>query len=163
VAGEFSAGADDLERVARALGAEENGTKLRRDLAAQLRKAVDPAIADARSALMSWGTSGIDHAGEPLRQAISGQMTAQARLTGQATGVRVRVKKIQDRNFPNAPRRANRKKGWRHPVFGNREKWVQQFGPIGWFDDSMQHSAPAATAAVKQVIADTAERIKAGS
>lgn len=172
----FAVGTEDLEDIATALKHEADGTKLRRDLAKQLRKAVDPAVEKAKGSIMSMGSAGLAHKGEPLRASIAKAVKAQARTAGRSTGVRVRVTtKGMPRDFKWAARRTNRAKGWRHPVpirrkagevVGATEQsdvWVHQVGKIGWFDDSMQESAPAALIAVKQVIADQADRIRKGA
>jgi hypothetical protein len=170
----FAVGTDDLEDVATALRYEQDGVRLRRALAKELREAVDPAVEEAKGRIMAMGSAGRSRGGS-LRAAIAGQVKAQARLSGKSVGVRVRVaKKGMPRDFVNAPKRTNREKGWRHPVPPPRlaegaegpllpPKWVQQVGSPGWFDDPMQERAPEYLAAVQRVIADTADRIRRGA
>lgn len=164
----------DLDDVAKALSYEANAPKLRRDLATQLRKAVEPAAEDARGRIKAWAVTGAAHKGGSLRAAIAAGVKTQARLSGRATGVRVRVTRPSIRGFTSAPRRTNREKGWRHPVPPGRlpegvegpEKppvWVHQEGPIGWFDNPMKERASEYAAAARRVIDDTAARIRSAT
>lgn len=49
------------------------------------------------------------------------------------------------------PRRMDSPKGWRHPVFGNREVWVTEKGKP-WFGSTIQKHAPDFRAAVVDVM-----------
>lgn len=133
---------EDLKRLAVILGREADGKQLRKELAANLRKASMPVRDEARSAILSMESGGLPHEGEGLRQAIASHITVDARLTGQSTGARVKVsRKGMPRGFDNAPKRTNAPK-WRHKVFGNAAAWVDQVGKPRWFDDVMQkHTA----------------------
>ena len=176
--GSFAVGTEDLEDVATALRYEEDGTRLKRALAKELRTAVEPAMTKARGSILAMGSAGLAHKGEPLRASIANAVKAQARFAGRSTGVRVRVSnKGMPRGFKWAARRTNRAKGWRHPVPVHHRQgmakgvegpaeppvWVHQMGRVGWFDDSMQESAPAALTAVRKVVGDTADRIRKGA
>ncbi|SNY29061.1 hypothetical protein [Paractinoplanes atraurantiacus] len=149
-----------LKKVARALRDEEDGKALARDLGKSIRKALEPAVIEARAGIMGMPSMGLPVEGQPLRQAISRRIKAQARLSGRAPGARVRVtKKGMPRGFELAARRTNRRKGWRHPVHGNTEKWVQQIGQPGWFDDPMRRGRPRYRAAVLTAMNEAARRI----
>lgn len=52
-------------------------------------------------------------------------------------------------------------RGWRHPVFGNRNNWVTQRGAFSWFMDSMREGASDGEQALHQVLEDAAQRIDA--
>lgn len=159
----WAVGTEDLEDIGTALRYEQDGTRIRRQVAAELRQAVEPAVEDAKSRILAMGSSGLAHKGEPLRTAIAAKVKAQARLSGKASGVRVRVATTPNvRGFRLAPRRTNRARGWRHPVYGNRDRWVQQHGPVGWFDNAMHANPDQYVAAVRRVIEDTAQRIRNG-
>ncbi|WIM97841.1 hypothetical protein ACTOB_001395 [Actinoplanes oblitus] len=164
MAGEWRVTADDLRDVGTALRLEEDGTRLRRALTKELRTAIEPAVAEAKGRILAMGSAGLSHRGEQLRGAIARRVRAQARLAGKAAGVRVRVGKTgMPRGFANAPKRTNRHKPWRHPVFGNTNTWVAQTGSPGWFDDPMREHAAEYRAAVERVITDTADRIRRGA
>jgi hypothetical protein len=166
----FSVDAGDLRDVALALAREEDGLRLRRDLAAQLEKAVEPGVEAAKAGILSLGSAGLSK-GDSIRKAIADQVDTKVKLGGRSTGVRVRaLKKGMPRGFDNAPMRFNRQKGWRHPVPPPRlpegvegppvpPQWVQQVGKPGWFDDPLRDRRDEYRDAVQKVIADVAGRI----
>ena len=171
----FSVDAEDIRRAAAALGREEDGLRLRRELAAELRDAVGPAVDEARGSILGMADHGIPEEGEPLRAAIAAGLSAKARLSGKAAGVRVSAsKKGMPRGFANAPKRTNRAKGWRHPVPSPRlgkgvegplkpPVWVHQIGKPGWFDDTLRRHREQYKQAVKRVMDRTAKRISRGA
>lgn len=174
--GAWGVDAEDLRRVAARLGREADGVKLRRDLSAELRQAVEPGVADARGRILTMGAGGIPHEeGGSLRAAIAGGVKAKTRLSGTAAGVRVTAsKKGMPRGFANAPKRTNRAKGWRHPVPPPRlgkgvegpqrePKWVHQIGLPGWFDDPLKDRKNEYRRAVQRVIANAKRRIGGGT
>lgn len=163
MAGAWQVSADDLADVALALKYEEDGLRLRRQLAKDLRQAVEPAVASAKAQIMSMGSAGLPHEGEPLRAAIARQVKAQTTLTAKSAGVRVRVStRGMPRGFRHAPRRTNRD-NWRHPLFGNRDVWVTQRGKPGWFDDPLNARRAEYRARVERAVADMATRISRGA
>lgn len=160
-----------LKRLVDKLKEEENGKKFRRDLSKQIRQALEPAKTEAISQLMSIGHSGrTPTEGEGLRAYVAGQIKVEARLTGRASGGRVKVKKGGPRGFDLAARRLNREKGWRHPVpipkrrrQGGRHpvpKWVTQtVTPVEWFDEAMRGSRDEVRNAVVKAMYDLSKRI----
>ncbi|MCX4468968.1 hypothetical protein OOK41_01340 [Micromonospora sp. NBC_01655] len=146
-----------FRRVAAALDAEADGRQWRRELATELHAALAPGVDAARAAILAM-PGGLPHAGEPLRQAIAAAVVSEIRLTG-AAGARIRVRKRgMPRNFPNAPRRTNARRGWRHPVF-SPDVWVTQRGEPGWFDDTLLRRRPAMRAAAEKALQARARRI----
>jgi hypothetical protein len=151
-----------LQTLGRALGAEADGKKLRRDLAKNMRTALAPAVAQAQSGIKSMSSGGLPHTGPPLRAAIARQVKAEARLSGRSTGARVKArKKSMPRGFANAPKRTNSHKGWRRQVYG-RGAWVTQRGRPGWFDEPMKRNAKQYRAAVLAAMEQAAKRISGG-
>lgn len=51
--------------------------------------------------------------------------------------------------------------GWRHPVFGNRNRWVVQHGAFSWFLDSMQGGRSDGEQNIERLLDEWAERIAA--
>lgn len=148
-----------LQALNRALKSEADGKKLRRDLGKNIRQALEPAKAAVRSELMGMGTSGLPVAGPPLRATVLGNLKAEARFSGRATGARLRIrKKGMPRGFANAPKRLNQKRGWRHKVFG-RDVWVTQVGKPDYFHRPLRHRKDEFRAAVLQAMEDMAQRI----
>lgn len=148
-----------LQALAKALSAEADGKKLRRDLSKELRATLQPAISEIKSGLMSLGHGGLPTGGEPLRSAAGKRIVAEARLSGKATGARIRAKRTEaTRNFRHAPKRLNSDKGWRRRVFGS-DHWVVQRGKPGFFDDPIKDRKAELRAAVLKAMNDAAARI----
>lgn len=149
-----------LKRVAMALRQEADGKQLHRDLGKSIRKALAPAADEARAGIRSMPSAGLPVEGGGLRQAIARRVRAQAKMSGRLPGARVRVtKRGMPRGFELAARRTNRRKGWRHPVFGDTDRWAQQIGKPGWFDDPMRRGRPRYRAAVLAAMNESARRI----
>jgi hypothetical protein len=156
---ELSVDQQSLQALARALKKEEDGKRLRRELARDLRRALEPALGEIRSGLMAMPTAGaLPTEGGPLRTEVLKHLKAEARLSGRKTGANVKIKKRGPRGFAMAARRLNRDKGWRHPVYG-RDVWVRQIGKPGFFDDPLRQRRGEYRDAVRRVMAETAARI----
>jgi hypothetical protein len=151
---------DGFRELAWRLGLEVDGKRLQRDLAGKLRAALEPAKGAALASLASIPSKGLSQA-EPLRAAIAGQMVVSARLSGTMAGARVRVKKGPAR-FRSAPKRLNRRGGWRHRVYG-RNVWVHQVGKPDWFDGPMKAGREGYRRAVHAAMQDAAGRITRGA
>lgn len=163
MAGTWQVTADDLRDISTALRTEQDGVRLGRDLARRLRQAVEPAVSEAKGRVLAMDSGGLRGDGGSLRAAVAAKVGAQALLSGKRAGVRVRARKSgMPRGFANAPKRLNSDKGWRHPVFGNRDTWVSQVGAPNWFDDPMQARVGEYQAAVRQAVQDMADRIRGG-
>lgn len=151
-----------LAALTRAIRAEEDGKQLRKELARNMREALKPAAAEAKSSIMAMPSSGIMPTAPALRSSIARKIRPEVKLGGRWSGARVKAFKTKNiRNFPNAPKRTNRASGWRHPVWGNREQWVQQHGRIEWFDRAFEGRANTYRSAVEQAMEDMARRIAA--
>ena len=50
---------------------------------------------------------------------------------------------------------------WRHPVFGNREKWVsQEYAPaVGWWERAEERGTPLAETAMRAVLVEVAAMV----
>lgn len=59
------------------------------------------------------------------------------------------------------PRGLDDAEGWRHPVFGNKNRWVVQHGAFSWFMDSMQGGRSDGEQNLERLLEDTADRIAA--
>jgi hypothetical protein len=127
----------DLQRLAARFKAVEGGNKLRLTLIRNLRKAVAPAVSEAKAGATALHGSTRPWGGDmtPLGAAIAAGIGTQVRLTGIRAGIKVRaVKKGMPRGFRNAPQRFNRA-DFQHPVFGRRDgTWVVQIGKPDFFD-----------------------------
>lgn len=145
-------------RVARALADEGDGQELRTDLAEGLHAALEPGLAEVRSALMGMATGGLPHGGEPLRQAVAAGTQIDVQLGGQSAGARISVSKHgMPRGFANAGKRLNQRQ-FRHRVYG-RDMVVIQVGAPGWFDDTLARGATRYRLAAARALDNVADRI----
>ncbi|WP_075693862.1 hypothetical protein [Streptomyces acidiscabies] len=150
---------EGLAALTRAIRAEEDGKALRKELARNMREALKPAAAEAKSSVMSIASAGLPTA-PALRSSVAKKIRPEVKLGGRWSGARVKAFKTKNvRGFPNAPKRLNRSGGWRHPVFGNREVWVQQHGKTDWFDRSFEGREGQYKAAVEAAMENMARRI----
>lgn len=170
-------GAADLK----ALGArlKEAGDKnLTKELRRGLRKAAKPAVADVQQAARDIPVRGARGGGKKARRVFhKGKRTPKTGFGLRATiarATRAEVKtsgaarvtiRTYARYLPQdqrrLPRLLDREKGWRHPVFGDLENWVDQYGSP-WFGATLKKHGPTvrkeAFAAMKRV----AEQITQG-
>jgi len=160
---ELSAGQEKILGVIEALKYEDNGKALRRDLTKEMKRAVQPAVGEIRSGLMGMSTSGLDSAAPGLRTSVLRKLKTEVKTSG-APRVRVKIgKKGMPRKFANAPKRLNALKGWRHPVFGNREVWVHQIGEPDFFDRPLRQRRGEMRKAIMDAVEEMSRRIKRGS
>ncbi|MGI8313337.1 hypothetical protein [Saccharopolyspora hattusasensis] len=148
----------ELKRLGAALRKAEDGKELRRELVRNIRSAAGPARQEARQAIKSM-PSRTPHKGRSLRSAIAQKVRIEARPAGKSVGARIVVGTTESvRGFKDAPRRTNARK-WRHPRFGNRQKWADQTGKPGWFDDTMKNNRRKFRRAVVKAMDETADKI----
>ncbi|MEU6491085.1 hypothetical protein ABZ890_11910 [Streptomyces sp. NPDC046984] len=151
---------EGLDALVRALRAEEDGKQLRKELASNMRDALRPGAQQAKESIM--GMISLNGAQPGLRSSIAKKIRPEVKLGGRWSGARVKAFKTKNiRGFPNAPKRTNRARGWRHPVYGNREVWVTQRGKYEWFDRAFRGREGNYKAAVEQAMNDMARRIAA--
>ncbi|MFF9688989.1 hypothetical protein [Streptomyces sp. NPDC014623] len=151
---------EGLEALVRALRQEEDGKQLRKDLAKNMRTALRPGAAAAKSSVMAMASAGLSH-GPSLRSAVAKKIRPEIKLGGRWSGARVKAFKTPNiRGFTNAPKRINRQGGWRTLTYGH-EPWRTQTGKPGWFDDSFVNDAAAYRAAVHEAMEDMARRLAA--
>jgi hypothetical protein len=128
--------AGDLKAVSRALRQAANGKDLRRNLTRELRREIAPMVAKVKAAWLSAPSQGHrGRKGRSLRRLLASATRGQVRLSGKEAGIRIRTdgRRMPDqmKGLPGlaeglghaVDRRAGR---WRHPVFGNRDVWVDQ-------------------------------------
>lgn len=153
----------NLRRVSAALRAEEDGKELRKALTRSMREALKPGAVEAKSAIMSMSSAG-PGVSPALRSSIARKIRPEARISGRFPGAAVKARKTPNvRGFANAAKRTNRASGWRHPVYGNREVWVQQHGKPGWFDRAFEGKEAAYRRAVQTPLAEMINRIASRS
>lgn len=142
----------DIKGVAAKLKAldAQNGTRLRKDLAAAMRKIGDEFVKAEQAAIRGTKIKGVKkggglrhkRGGKPLpeghgkgiREPIAKAIMKRNRLTGQQVGVEIRVSKGKMppsmANIPSAAQRGM----IRHPLFGDTSQWYgQAVMPAGWW------------------------------
>lgn len=149
-------GASGLNQAATDLGPEFGaGKTLRAQLLAGIRLGAKPAIEEARRVARDT----LPKHGGLNEEVATTAITVATRLTGPRVGVRIAVPK--GRKKSNKTYGAN-KGTVRHPVFG-KNRWVDQKVPAGWFDSSLQRSAPLIVgpiqAAMKAVSIEATRRL----
>ena len=152
---------EGLDALVRAIRREEDGKLLRKELAKNMRDALRPGAAMAKSGIMSMPSAGTGM-GPGLRAGIAKKIRPEVKLGGRWTGARVKAFKTPGlRGFANAPKRTNRRDGgWRTLTYG-REPWRTQTGKRQWFDEAFENDAARHRAAVYEAMEDMARRLAA--
>lgn len=78
-------------------------------------------------------THGTKHTG--LRESVAAgvNITPYTGALGTGTAITTSMPKEDAAVIPAGFDPSLRAKGWRHPVFGNKRKWVEQKGDVSWF------------------------------
>lgn len=154
------------------LTAAVNGKEVRKALTRGIQSEVRPAVADVKRAILAIKVKGTKGHGSRrrelsfavrfpkkrapksfgLRATVARTIQSRVKYSGNSVGVRVRSDPFV---MPNKQRRLpahlNNPKGWRHPVWGNRENWVRQTGEP-WFDVTLRkHTPRIRQAAIREV------------
>lgn len=180
-------GADQMAKLARDL--KKVDKKLAAKLRKSIRDAARPAVADAKTAITNLPVTGargggaaartekhLERVKDPtsdrariraqrrsgLRRTIAASIKTDIRDGGKRAGVRIIVdgsKLPTDQR--TLPRRLNAKKGWRHPLFGNRERWYTQRGKP-WFETSIRRHAKRIRKTIQAAMEELAKEIEKG-
>jgi len=145
---EFKKTADALRNIDKALP-----TKLRQEL----RKAVKPMVADAKSNVKNMTVGG--QAGTTgLRKLVARGVTVQV-ATGRVARLRI-VTKTPTGSMAAIPRGLASEKGWRHPVFGNTDTWVTEKFGVNWFMSAMADNSKEVNVRVQKILEEAKLYIK---
>ncbi|MEU6674757.1 hypothetical protein [Streptomyces sp. NPDC046925] len=146
---------DEWKRVSLAL------REVDRDLPDKLRKAMReaarPAAEDAKRRVKSLPVHGRKHTG--LRRRVASGVAIQAGA-GRGLGVRI-VTGMRDPQEASLPRYLDDPRGWRHPVFGQRDVWVTQHTGGSWFRATIAEHRPQMAHELERVLENAAETIAA--
>lgn len=94
--------------------------------------------------------------GAGLRETIA----AATRLQQTAKGIRIITQSDRlPQDQRSLPRHLDSDKGWRHPVFGNRDNWVRQRGGP-WFADTIKKKAPEFRQSIVEAMDETVRNIE---
>jgi hypothetical protein len=154
---DVSVSVDGIQALGRALSAEADGKALRKELAKNMRGALNPAADRAKTGIMSMRSEG-HTAGPGLRTAIAKKIRPEVKLGGRWTGARVKAKKTPGlRGFANAPKRTQRPGGWHTKDWNG--SWRTQVGKFDWFDRAMAGRDDVYKQAVLEAMEAMARRI----
>ena len=146
-------GAEQLRALGRDLkAAGEEGKGLRRKMLAGMRAAGRPLAEKVKES----ARDNLPKRGGLNEWAAASRVTVRNSLTGKSVGTRIVVgKRKHDISDMDAG-------SLRHPVYGNRKKWVGQSIAEGAFSKPLEHSAPEIQAALLAVMEMTARQIERG-
>ena len=139
----------EWKAVERALVRSELDTP--KELGNALNQATKPIIAKVRRAAFAIPAYGAKHTG------LRGRLAAgvKANVIGQNATIVAEAAPGEEglpRGFDNGP------KGFRHPVYGNREVWVQQRG-FSWFREPIAEEGDAVERQLTNVLEEMAQNI----
>jgi hypothetical protein len=143
----------DLKAISKALRHHADGKRLRSELIAELKETARPMEKAVKVAWLA-APSRQPASGQDLRRLLARSTWVQARLTGKEAGVRVRS---DGRRMPNRMKalpgyaEGIRRRGWRHPVHGDRDIWVNQ-RPFPRFFAAVQPDEAAARRRCNQAV-----------
>lgn len=145
--------AADFGALARRLR-QTGRSDLNRHMRARIRKAGRLIMDDQKSAVQSLPSGGAEHTG------LYASTAAALQLQIRAKGVRIRVNSAKMRPDQQRLPRLMNKGRWRHPVRGNRDVWVTQTVPPGWFDKPAQRRAVVVRREVIAAMTEAAREIE---
>lgn len=133
----------------------EVGNKdLQRELTTQIRDAGRPVLEDVKRAALAIPAK-TSRTSSRKRRGLRRQLAAATQLSIRKDGVRFWVSSARmDPDKISLPRNMDKPKGWRHPVFGDRQTWVHQTGHP-WFKSTIEHHAED----FRQACVDAIDRI----
>ncbi len=172
-------GEAEFRALGRRLAKTAESKALRRNLTKSLRSTMDPAVQATKQAVMNVQSHGVSgggtrrrteiHAqrrkrsargGHGLRASIARGVRSRVKYTGNTVGLRIYVDPATlPASQRKLPRYLDSDKGWRHPVFGNREVWVRQTGQP-WFRSTLRQYTPRLRNAVAAAAAETMKELK---
>jgi hypothetical protein len=143
-----------------------DGKELRKELASGLRGVLRPYVPRVRAAYLASPSKGhafssrARRAQPPLRALLAKATRVEVRLTGRQAGARLRV---DGRRMPTGMRSLpayweGTKPRWRHPVFGDRDTWVDQRARPT-FEKVVRPSEAEARREVERVVGRTLDKI----
>lgn len=162
-------GTGQLVELSRRLNSA-GGTRLKQNFQRRVRRAAEPLHSGMQQTIRSLPISspgrGVGKRGgpspttRPLRATIAAAVRISVRTTG-SIGARVWVDKDRLprdlRNMASAMNSANGR--IRHPVFGNRRRWANQWTTPLWWDKTITRHQPSMQREVARVVDDVRNRL----
>lgn len=149
-------GIEEFRRVARVIGREN------RNLPQKFLKTIDREAKVLRKEAAAKASSmpvvkGEKHTGL-RRDVASGVFIASVVEKDGARGVRI-MTSMPDEEEAIIPRGLDSRRGWRHPVFGDKSSWVTQHGAYSWFMETMDNGQLPIALGIHQHIKDAIDAI----
>lgn len=179
-------GTDEFKRVSRALREAGKGN-IARQMTRGLREGAGPLVQEAQSNVRSLSVSGARggasaraaraakalgrkkrpservkqkaHQGSGLRATVARATNVKLSASARSASMRLRAQQAKmpadQRKLPtylNVGR-------WRHPLFGNKNRWYTQTAPPAWFDDAARAKGPQAREKAIQEVAKYLDQI----
>jgi hypothetical protein len=154
----------ELQRRLRAAG----GENIRSSMQRRIRRAAEPLRDDLQSTMRgltirSQGRStrpgGPSPNTRPLRATIADAIRISVRTTGSGAGATVWIDKGRmPPDMKTIPGHLNTGR-LRHPVFGNKRRWVNQYASPPWWDTTVRRHRPRMEAEVERVLGDVRRRL----
>lgn len=123
-----------------------------RNFGRALEDSLQPIVSKVRRAALDLPARGPKHTG--LRGRLAAGVQAQAQ--GQSARIVATAVDPTEKALPRGMDSGS--KGWRHPVYGNREVWVQQRGG-SWFREPISEEGDGIERRLTEALEDMAERI----
>lgn len=156
----------ELSRRLRAAG----GSRLKANFARRIRRAAEPLKTDMQQTIRtlpirseprrSGSRGGPSPTSRPLRATIADAVRISVR-TGASPGARIWVDKgalpSDLRNMPWVMNSANGR--IRHPVFGNRKRWANQWTTPMWWQKTTDKHTPRMRAEVSRILNDVRDQL----
>ncbi|MET9957032.1 hypothetical protein ABZ135_36530 [Streptomyces sp. NPDC006339] len=162
-------GTGQLIELSRRLHAA-GGPRLKQNFARRIRRAAEPLRTDMQQTIRSLPISaeprragsrgGPSPTSRPLRATIAEAVRLSVRTSGNP-GARVWVDRAAlPSDLKNMPWVLNSSNGRvRHPVFGNKKRWVNQWTTPLWWDKTVRAHQPRMRAEVERVLTDVRRQI----
>ncbi|MFJ4712723.1 hypothetical protein [Streptomyces sp. NPDC088785] len=154
----------ELQRRLRAAG----GENIRASMQRRIRRAAEPLRDDLQSTMRGLDIAAPPRRGRPggpspttrpLRATIAESIRISVRTTGGGAGATVWVDKSRlPPDLKKMPETINTGR-IRHPVYGNRRRWVQQNATPLWWDNTVRRHTPRIEREVGRVLDDVRRRL----
>lgn len=158
----------DLKRLNKQLRQQADGKQLRKDLTGGIRKVLNPLVPIVRAAYLAApgykGHKGRGRRQQPdLRALIAKTVRVEIRTTGKLAGARIRA---DGRRMPSGMRSLpayfeGTKPRWRHPLFGNPDRWYGQPSQPLFYRTVQPHQAEAGRA-IDDLLEATRRKLEGG-
>jgi hypothetical protein len=141
---------NDLRRISRELRGMDN-KEIKKRFAKELRAAAKPLVPVVRNSIRSIPSKRA-YSASGLRGNLSRATKLEVRTVGRQAGIAIRVDgRKMPTHMKGLPKAVEGTKRWRHPVFGHRDRWVNQ-PKQPYFFHVVRPLGPASRKAVNRVL-----------